>query len=168
MILSRELSNNPMAVGFSQGNECMLVDRFAISLIIGEQKIVQNKCKINLISLVKVKYISLSGLCYSFVVKDKISPSHRSISSTDDNLQMDLGVDEVSPPSHDDAEPIPEPSRASDEVECRIPPVIIKKGGRTVVYSYDEYLERQFTKDSSDDENFQFEVPKDLLESFLD
>ena len=102
------------------------------------------------------------------VVKDKISPSHPSISSTDDNLQMDLGVDEVSPPSHDDAEPIPEPSRASDEVECRIPPVIIKKGGRTVVYSYDEYLERQFTKDSSDDENFQFEVPKDLLESFLD
>ena len=68
MILSRELSNNPMGVGFSQGNECMLVDRFAISLIIGEQKIVQNKCKINLISLVKVKYISLSGLCYNFVV----------------------------------------------------------------------------------------------------
>ena len=61
MILSRELSNNPMGVGFSQGNECMLVDCFAISLIIGEQKIVQNKCKINLISLVKVKYISLSG-----------------------------------------------------------------------------------------------------------
>ena len=29
MILSRELSNNPMGVGFSQGNECMLVDRFA-------------------------------------------------------------------------------------------------------------------------------------------
>ena len=51
MILSRKLSNNPMGVGFSQGNKCMLVDRFAISLIIGEQKIVQNKFKSNLLLL---------------------------------------------------------------------------------------------------------------------
>ena len=76
---------------------------------------------------------------------------------------MDLGVDEVSPPSPGDTEPVPGPSSASDDVECRIPPVII-----TVVYSYDEYLERQFAKDSSDDKDFQFEVPKDLLESFQD
>ena len=56
---------------------------------------------------------------------------------------------------------------SSGDPECRIPPVTVRKGGKTVVYSYDDYLERQFTKDSSDEEDFQFEVPSNLLESFL-
>ena len=63
------------------------------------------------------------------------------------------------------ASPVAGPS--SGVPECRIPPVVVRKGGKTVVYSYDDYLERQFTKDSSDEEDFQFEVPSNLLESFL-
>ena len=63
MILSKEISNKIMGVRFSQGNECMLIDRFVISFIICEQKIVQNNGESNLILLVKVKYTGCSGIC---------------------------------------------------------------------------------------------------------
>ena len=61
--------------------------------------------------------------------------------------------------------PVAGPS--TEDSECRIPPVVVHKGGKSIVYWYDEYLEHQFTKDSTDDEDFQFEVPRNLLKSFL-
>ena len=67
------------------------------------------------------------------MVKDKISEPQLSASPTDVNLQKDLGADEVSAPSSSEVEPVPGPSSTSNDVECRIPPVIFKKGGRTVV-----------------------------------
>ena len=43
-----------------------------------------------------------------------------------------------------------------------------KKGVKMTAISESEYLDNQLAKDSSDDEyNFQFVVPKDLLDSFL-
>ena len=47
---------------------------------------------------------------------------------------------------------------------CRITPIIYRKGGRTTEVSVDEYLEGQLAKGSSEDEDFQFVVPPELLD----
>ena len=58
--------------------------------------------------------------------------------------------------------PLPGPSSAAS----RYPTA--KKGVMTTAISESEYLDNQLAKDSSDDDNnFQFVVPKDLLDSFL-
>ena len=69
-----------------------------------------------------------------------------------------------------------EPRNPDDETPCpvkvrvqhgdgAVPNVVFKKGGRRVVISYDDYLRQQFTQDLSDDENFEFETPVELLDS---
>ena len=74
-------------------------------------------------------------------------------------------VPEIVPaPGSDD---VPAPGPSSGSPECRIPPVVVRKGGKTTVVSYDDYLEKQFSRDSSSDEEFQFKVPNELLKSFL-
>ena len=62
-------------------------------------------------------------------------------------------------------EPTPGPSNAADgSPVCRITPIIYRKGGRTTEVSVDEYLEGQLAKGSSEDEDFQFVVPPELLD----
>ena len=61
----------------------------------------------------------------------------------------------------------PAPGHSSGSIECRIPPVVVHKRGKNTVVPYDEYLEKQFSRDSSSDEEFQFQVPNELLKSFL-
>ena len=90
---------------------------------------------------------------------DKMSPS--SPKNVPDPVPAPVPVCDVPR----EASPVAGPS--GGDSECRIPPVVVRKGGKTTVYSYDDYLERQFTKDSSDEEDFQFEVPSNLLKSFL-
>ena len=46
-----------------------------------------------------------------------------------------------------------------------LPEVVVRRAGKEVVISYDEYLNRAFTKDSSSDEEFIIETPTDLLDS---
>ena len=46
-----------------------------------------------------------------------------------------------------------------------LPEVVFRRAGKEVVISYDEYLNRAFTKDSSSDEEFIIETPTDLLDS---
>ena len=43
--------------------------------------------------------------------------------------------------------------------------MLFKKGGVNRVISYDEYLSRRFSKDSSEDEEFDFETPVELIDS---
>ena len=74
-------------------------------------------------------------------------------------------VPEIVPAPGSGDDPAPGPSSGS--IECRIPPVVVCKGGKTTVVSYDDYLEKQFSRDSSSDEEFQFKVPNELLKSFL-
>ena len=74
-------------------------------------------------------------------------------------------VPEIVPAPGSGDDPAPGPSSASPQ--CRIPPVVVRKGGKTTVVSYDDYLEKQFSRDSSSDEEFQFKVPNELLKSFL-
>ena len=43
--------------------------------------------------------------------------------------------------------------------------VLFKKGGCNMMISYDEYLRCQFSKDSPDDKEFEFETLIELLDS---